>query len=48
MSLICIILKNDTKELIYKTEIDSQTQNHNLMATIGESRVRRGRNKLGI
>ena len=26
MSLICIILKNDTKELIYKTEIDSQTQ----------------------
>ena len=25
MSLICIIKKNDTNELIYKTEIDSQT-----------------------
>ena len=25
MSLICRILKNDTNELIYKTEIDSQT-----------------------
>ena len=25
MSLICGILKNDTNELIYKTEIDSQT-----------------------
>ena len=24
-SLICRILKNDTNELIYKTEIDSQT-----------------------
>ena len=25
ISLICGILKNDTNELIYKTEIDSQT-----------------------
>ena len=25
LSLICRILKNDTNELIYKTEIDSQT-----------------------
>ena len=29
-SLICGILKNDTNELIYKTEVDSQTQNTNL------------------
>ena len=29
-SLICGILKNDTNELIYKTEIDSQTQKTNL------------------
>ena len=25
ISLICVILKNDTDELIYKTETDSQT-----------------------
>ena len=29
-SFICGILKNDTNELIYKTEVDSQTQNTNL------------------
>ena len=29
-SLICGILKNDTNELIYKTEVDAQTQNTNL------------------
>ena len=27
ISLICRILKNDTNELIYKIEIDSQTEN---------------------
>ena len=33
--LICVILKkNDTNELIYKTETDSQTENK-LMATKG-------------
>ena len=30
ISLICGILKNDTNELIYETEIDSQTQKTNL------------------
>ena len=30
ISLICEILKNDTNELIYKTEADSQTQKTNL------------------
>ena len=30
ISLICGILKNDTSELIYKAETDSQTQNTNL------------------
>ena len=30
ISLICGILKNDTNELIYKTEIDPQTQKTNL------------------
>ena len=30
ISLICGIFKNDTNELIYKTEIDSQTQKTNL------------------
>ena len=30
ISLICRILKNDTNELIYKIEIDSQTQKINL------------------
>ena len=35
--------KNDTNELIYKTEIDSQTENE-LMVTKGG----RGWNKLGV
>ena len=30
ISFICGILKNDTKELIYKTEIESQMQKTNL------------------
>ena len=30
ISLICGIFKNDISELIYKTEIDSQTQKTNL------------------
>ena len=30
ISLTCGILKNDTDELIYKTEIDSQTLKTNL------------------
>ena len=30
ISLICEILKNDTNELIYETEIDSQTQKTSL------------------
>jgi len=29
-SLICEIFKNDTNELIYKTETDSQTERMNL------------------
>ena len=41
ISLICGILKNDTDELICKTEIDSQTENK-LMVT-----KRGGRDKLG-
>ena len=37
ISLICGILKkNDTKELIYKTEIDSQTQKANLWLPKGK------------
>ena len=36
--LICGILKNDTNELIYKTETDSQTQRTNLWLPVGESR----------
>ena len=30
IQLICLILKNDTNEFIYKTETDSQTQRMNL------------------
>ena len=36
---ICIILKNDTNELIYKTEIDSKTEKRNY----GYQRERRGK-----
>ena len=36
ISLICEILKNDTNELIYKTEIDSQTQKTNLWLPQGK------------
>ena len=35
ISLICGILRNDTNELIYKTETDSQTENK-LMVTKGK------------
>ena len=45
ISLICGILKNDTNELIYKTEIDSQTQKTNLWLPKGESGER---DKLGV
>ena len=36
VSLICGILKNDTNELIYKTEIDSQIQKTNLSLPKGK------------
>ena len=36
ISLICEILKNDTNELIYKIEIDSQTQKTNLWLPKGK------------
>ena len=36
ISLTCGISKNDTNELIYKTEIDSQTENK-LMVAKGDS-----------
>ena len=45
LSLTCGVLKNDTNELIYKTEIDSQTQKANLWLPKGKSG---GRNKLGV
>ena len=38
ISLICGLLKNDTNELIYKTEIDSHTVNK-FMVTKGERGV---------
>ena len=38
-------LKNDTNELIYKTETDSQDLKNKLMVTKGE---RRGRDIVGI
>ena len=44
ISLIYGILKNDTNELIYKTETDSQTENK-LLVTKEE---RRGQDKLGV
>ena len=36
ISFICGILKNDTNELIYKTEIDSQIQKTNLWLPKGK------------
>ena len=36
ISLICRILKNDTNELIYKTETDSQTSETNLWLLKGK------------
>ena len=39
-----LILKNDTNELTYKTETDSQISKKNLTVTKGE---RWGRDKLG-
>ena len=46
ISLICGILKkNDTNELIYKTETDSQTSKTNLWLTNGKHG---GRDKLGV
>ena len=45
ISLIGRTLKNDTNEqLIYKTEIDSQTQKTNLWSPKGKG----GGNKLGV
>ena len=38
ISLICGILKNDTNELIYKTETDQQTSKTNLWLPKGTSR----------
>ena len=40
-------LKNDTNELIYKTEIQSQTENK-FMLTIRDNRGQQGRDKLGV
>ena len=45
MSLTCGILQNDTSELIYKTEIDSQTEKTNLWLPKGKGG---GRDKLGV
>ena len=46
ISLMCGILKkNDTNELIYKAEIDSQTQKTNLWLPKGKGG---GRDKLGV
>ena len=36
ISLICGILKNDTNELVYKTETDSQTSKTNLWLPVGK------------
>ena len=43
--LICGIEKNNTNELIYKTETDSQTQKTNLWLPKGKGE---GKNKLGV
>ena len=44
ISLICGIFKNDTSELIYKVELESQTQKTNLwLPKAGEER-----DKLGV
>ena len=45
ISLICGILKKDTDELIFKTEIDSQAQKINLWlpkGQVGEGKDRQG------
>ena len=44
ISLTCGIYKNDTNELIYKTERDSQTQKTNY----GYQRGKGGRDKLRV
>ena len=44
VSLIYGILKNNTNELIYKTEMDSQTSKTKLMVTKGERLVGGGIN----
>ena len=41
-----LILKNDTNELIYKTETDSQISKTNLWSPKGKGG--RGRDKLGV
>ena len=45
ISLICGIQKNDTNELVYKAEVDPQTENK-LTVTKGERWL--GRDKLGV
>ena len=46
ISLICGILKNDTNELIYKTETDSKTSKTNLWSPKWKGWGRR--DKLGV
>ena len=41
-------LKNDTNELIYKTEIDSQKTNRHRQQTYGYQRGNGGSNKVGV
>ena len=48
ISLTCGIQKNDTNELIYKTEIDSQRQTHNRKQTYGYQRGKEGRDNLRV
>ena len=48
ISLTCGILKSDTNEVIYKTEIDSQTQKTNLWLPKGMGGREWGRDKLGV
>ena len=45
ISPVCGILKNDTRKLTYKTEIDPQTQNTNLLLPKGKGG---GRDKLRL
>ena len=46
ISLLCRILKNDTHDLIYKIEMDSQTQKTNLWLQKGKCEGQR--EKLGV